>query len=79
MTARNRKNQLLDITFNLAGFTAAFDDQTTPTSAGAAPAGTGMAPLEKILQDRAEAARQKLQGGDASTPAPGTQDGSSAQ
>jgi invasion protein IalB len=69
LTARNAKNEPLVVTINLAGFTAMYDSETAMTFDEFAKQSTGEAALEKILQDRAEAARQKLSG-DGTAPAP---------
>ncbi len=71
LTAKNRKNEDLVITINLAGFTGVYDGQASLTFDEFNKNASGEAALEKILADRAEAARQKLQG-DGSTPAPGS-------
>ena len=75
LTAKNRKNEDLTITINLAGFTGVYDGDASLTFDEFNKNASGEAALEKILQDRAESARQKL-GGDASAPAP---DASSSQ
>jgi len=60
LTAKNRKNEDLTITINLAGFTAVYDGEAALTFDEFSKNASGEAALEKILQDRAEAARQKL-------------------
>jgi invasion protein IalB len=62
LTAKNRKNEDLTITINLAGFTAVYDGEAALTFDEFSKNASGEAALEKILQDRAEAARQKLAG-----------------
>ena len=71
LTAKNRKNEDLAITINLAGFTTVYDGEAALTFDEFAKNASGEAALEKILQDRAEAARQKLSG-DGTAPAPAT-------
>jgi invasion protein IalB len=65
LTAKNRKNEDLVITINLAGFTGVYDGEAALTFDEFNKNASGEAALEKILADRAEQARQKLQGGDA--------------
>ena len=69
LTAKNRKNEDLVITINLAGFTGVYDGEAALTFDEFNKNATGEAALEKILADRAEAARQKLQT-DSSSSAP---------
>jgi invasion protein IalB len=69
LTAKNRKNEDLTITINLAGFTTVYDGEAALTFDEFSKNTSSEAALEKILQDRAEAARQKLSG-DGTTPAP---------
>ena len=69
LTAKNRKNEDLTIVINLAGFTSVYDGEAALTFDEFSKNASGEAALEKILQDRAEAARQKLSG-DGATPAP---------
>ena len=69
LTAKNRKNEDLTITINLAGFTAVYDGEAALTFDEFAKNASGEAALEKILQDRAEATRQKL-GGEAAPATP---------
>ena len=76
LTAKNRKNEDLTITINLGGFTAVYDGDAALTFDEFSKNASGEAALEKILQDRAEAARQKLSGegaGDASSAEPPAQ------
>jgi invasion protein IalB len=61
LTAKNRKNEDLTVTINLAGFTAVYDGEAALTFDEFSKNASGEAALEKILQDRAEAARQKLE------------------
>lgn len=70
LTAKNRKNEDLVITINLGGFTGVYEGDAALTFDEFNKNASGEAALEKILADRAEAARQKLQGGDASSSAP---------
>jgi invasion protein IalB len=60
LTAKNRKNEDLVITINLSGFTSVYDGQASLTFDEFNKNASGEAALEKILQDRAEQARQKL-------------------
>jgi invasion protein IalB len=69
LTAHDAKNEPLVITVNLAGFTAMYDSEAAMTFDEFAKQSSGEAALEKILQDRAESARQQLSGEEA-TPAP---------
>ncbi|MBN9304395.1 MAG: hypothetical protein BGO82_18645 [Devosia sp. 67-54] len=73
LTAKNRKNEDLVITINLAGFTGVYDGEAALTFDEFNKNASGEAALEKILADRAEQARQKLQGGDASSSASSSQ------
>ena len=73
LTAKNRKNEDLTININLAGFTGIYDGQASLTFDEFNKNSSGEAALEKLLADRAEAARQKLQGGAASSSAPPAQ------
>jgi len=66
LTAKNRKNEDLVININLGGFTGVYDGQASLTFDEFNKNASGEAALEKILADRAEQARQKLAGGDAS-------------
>lgn len=66
LTAKNRKNEDLTININLTGFTGIYDGQASLTFDEFNKNASGEAALEKILADRAEAARQKLQTPDAS-------------
>jgi invasion protein IalB len=67
LTAKNRKNEDLVITINLAGFTTVYDGDAALTFDEFNKNASGEAALEKILADRAEQARQKLANGDASS------------
>ena len=73
LTAKNRKNEDLVININLAGFTGVYDGEAALTFDEFNKNASGEAALEKILADRAEQARQKLQGGDASSSASSAQ------
>jgi invasion protein IalB len=66
MTARNRKNEAIVITINLAGFTAVLDGEAALTTEEFNSSSDQNA-LQKMLNERAEAARQNLQQGDASS------------
>jgi invasion protein IalB len=68
LTAKNRKNEDLVITINLSGFTAVYDGQAALTFDEFNKNQSGEAALEKILQDRAEQARQKLESSSSSAP-----------
>jgi invasion protein IalB len=68
LTAKNRKNEDLVITINLAGFTAVYDGEASLTFDEFNKNASGEAALEKILQDRAEQARQKLEDGTEAAP-----------
>lgn len=63
LTAKNRKNEDLVITINLAGFTAVYDGDAALTFDEFNQNASGEAALEKILADRAEQARQQLENG----------------
>ncbi len=67
LTAKNRKNEDLTIKINLAGFTSIYDGEAALTFDEFNKGQNGSTALEKVLQDRAEALRQKLD-----TPADGT-------
>lgn len=69
LIAKNRKNEDLTININLAGFTSVYDGEAALTFDEFNKNASGEAALEKLLQDRAESARQKLQG-DGTTPPP---------
>ena len=56
------------IDINLAGFTGVYDGEASLTFDQFNKNSSGEAALEKILQDRAEAARQKLSGNGAAAP-----------
>ncbi|HWA17577.1 MAG TPA: invasion associated locus B family protein [Devosia sp.] len=70
LIARNRKNEELVVSVNLAGFTAVYDGDTSLTFEQFNQQRTGQAALEKVLQDRAEALRQQLDGGTSSSAPP---------
>ena len=61
LTAKNRKNEDLVITIDLQGFTQVYDGDAALTFDEFNKNASGEAALEKILADRAEAARQALQ------------------
>ncbi|HEX4297596.1 MAG TPA: invasion associated locus B family protein [Devosia sp.] len=73
LTAKNRKNEDLTISIDLSGFTGVYDGEAALTFDEFNKNASGEAALEKILADRAEAARQKLdssQPGTSSSSAP---------
>jgi invasion protein IalB len=70
LTAKNRKNEDLVIDINLAGFTAVYDGEAALTFDEYNKNAGGEAALEKLLQDRAEALRQKLDNSSESSEAP---------
>jgi invasion protein IalB len=61
LTAKNRKNEDLVITIDLQGFTQVYDGDAALTFDEFNKNASGEAALEKILADRAEAARQQLE------------------
>jgi invasion protein IalB len=61
LTAKNRKNEDLVINIDLQGFTQVYDGDAALTFDEFNKNASGEAALEKILADRAEAARQALQ------------------
>ena len=61
LTAKNRKNEDLVVTINLQGFTTVYDGDAALTFDEYNKNASGEAALEKILADRAEAARQQLE------------------
>jgi invasion protein IalB len=69
LTAKNRKIQDLKIEITLAGFTGIYEGKAALSFDEFNKTTTGEAALEKTLQDRAEAARQKLSS-DASSSEP---------
>lgn len=73
LTAKNRKNEDLTITINLAGFTSTYDSENSLTIEEYNKVTSGEAALERILQERAEAAAKKLEGGASSSEAPPAQ------
>jgi invasion protein IalB len=68
LIAKNRANQDLVVSINLAGFGQVYDGQAALTFDQFRKDTTGGAALEQQLQDRAEQLRKQL---DAATPAPG--------
>ncbi|MEO8757294.1 MAG: invasion associated locus B family protein [Devosia sp.] len=68
LTAKNRKNEDLVIDITLAGFTGVYDGNASLTFDEFNKNSSGEAALEKILADRAEAARQKLSGDGTAAP-----------
>jgi hypothetical protein len=60
LTAKNRKNEDLVITINLAGFTGVYDGDAALTFDEFNKNASGEAALAKILADRVQAAQQKL-------------------
>lgn len=69
LTAKNRKNEDLTITINLAGFTGVYDGDAALTFDEFNKNASGEAALAKILADRVQAAQQKLSS-DSSSSAP---------
>ncbi|MEO6394939.1 MAG: invasion associated locus B family protein [Devosia sp.] len=69
LIAKNRKNEDLIVSINLAGFTAVYDGEAALTFDELNKQQSGQAALEKMLQDRAEALRQQLDG-EGQTPPP---------
>jgi invasion protein IalB len=69
LTAKNRKNEDLTITINLAGFTTAYDGDASLTIEEYNKVTSGEAALERILQERAEEAAKKLSGDSSAPPA----------
>jgi invasion protein IalB len=69
LIAKNRKNEDLVVTINLAGFTAVYDGEEALTFEQLSQQQSGQAALEKMLQDRAEALRKQLGGGESAPPA----------
>lgn len=67
LTAKNRKNEDLKIEITLAGFTGVYDGDQALTFDEFNKSTSGEAALEKTLQDRAEAARQKLSSDESSS------------
>jgi invasion protein IalB len=61
LTAKNRKNEDLVININLQGFTTVYDADAALTFDEYNKNSSGEGALEKILADRAEAARQQLE------------------
>jgi invasion protein IalB len=70
LIAKNRKNEDLVVTINLAGFTAVYDAAEALTFEELNQKTSGEDALEKTLQDRAEILRQQLGGGTDAPPAP---------
>ena len=68
LTAKNRKNEDLTITINLAGFTSVYDGDASLTIEEYNKVTSGEAALERILQERAEQAAKKLSGESSSAP-----------
>src|SRR5690606_8868423 len=73
LTAKNRQNEDLTIEITLAGFTAAYDSDTSLTFDQFRQETTGENALEQVLQDRAEALRQQLTAQGDAAPAAGTE------
>jgi len=74
LTAKNRKNEDLTITINLAGFTTTYDGDASLTIEEYNKVTSGEAALERLLQERAEEAAKKLSGeAPASSEAPPAQ------
>lgn len=70
LLAKNRKNEDLIVSINLAGFTAVYEGEAALTFDEFNKQQSGQAALEKVLQDRAEALRQQLGGTDPAAPSP---------
>ena len=70
LTAKNRKNEDLVITINLAGFTGVYDGDAALTFDEFNKNASGEAALAKILADRVQAAQQKLSGDSSSSQPP---------
>lgn len=60
LTAKNRQNQDFIVEVNLAGFTSAYDSETSQTFEEANQDSSGASALEQMLQDRAEELRREL-------------------
>jgi invasion protein IalB len=73
LTAKNRKNEDLVITINLAGFTGVYDGDAALTFDEFNKNASGEAALAKILADRVQAAQQKLSSDGASSSQPPAQ------
>jgi len=63
LTAKNRQNEDLVISINLAGFTSTYDSDTAMTFDQFRQESTGANALEQSLNDRAEQLRRQLDGG----------------
>ncbi len=71
LTAKNRRNEDLNVDITLAGFTAVYDSEDAMTIEQLNQANTTENVLERVLQDRAEELRQQLSGeGEAPAEAP---------
>jgi len=70
LTAKNRQNQDLVIEINLTGFTSVYDSETALTFDQLTEETSTSSALEQVLQDRAEALRRQLDGGEAPADAP---------
>ena len=71
LIAKNRANQDLVVSINLAGFGTVYDGQAALTFDAFRKDTTGGAALETTLQDRAEQLRKQLDSSSATPPAPG--------
>jgi invasion protein IalB len=71
LIAKNRNNQDLVVSINLAGFGTVYDGQASLTFDEFRKDTTGGAALETTLQDRAEQLRKQLDSSSATPPAPG--------
>lgn len=71
LTAKSRQNEDLNITIDLAGFTATYDGDQALTFDQLQQQETGENALEQVLQDRAEELRQNLNTEGDAAPADG--------
>lgn len=60
LTAKDRNNQDVSVSINLAGFTATYDSDQALTPEQLQQQDSGQNALEQVLQDRAERMRQEL-------------------
>lgn len=68
LTAKNRRNEDVNIDITLAGFTAVYDSEDAMTIEQLNQANTPESALERVLQDRADELREQL-GGEGAAPA----------
>ena len=71
LTAKSRQNEDLNISIDLAGFTATYDGDQALTFEQLQQQETGQNALEQVLQDRAEQLRQELSSDSAAPAADG--------